>query len=107
MSTVINIKTMQYLKSVHTPDYPTADYTINPVLPKCDKKYWKIKDNKVVEMTKTEKAVVDNKLVEKAEALGKTNIREGLIQKRMHKIAEDELIGEGIIEKKLYPKKQN
>ena len=63
-SNVIEKKTLRYLKSVHTPLYDNDNYIINPVLPKCDKKYWVIKDNVVVEMTKDEKAVVDSGILE-------------------------------------------
>ena len=100
MSNVINKKTMRYIKSVHTPDYPENEYIINPVLPKCDKKYWKIKYNKVAEMTVIEKAVVDKELTEKALILEKANTRIKLIQERSDKIAEDQLIKEGLIEAK-------
>jgi len=61
-SNVIEKKTMRYLKSVHTPNYNNENYIINPILPKCDKKYWKIKDNKVVEMTKAEKNIKDKEI---------------------------------------------
>lgn len=98
MSNVINKKTLQYLKSVHTPDYPKVDWLVNPVLPKCAAKYWKIKSRKVVAMTKVEKAKVDSDLAEKVVALEKAHIRENLIRTRMIKIAKDQLVKEGIIE---------
>ena len=104
-SNVIEKKTLRYLKSVHTPLYDNENYIINPVLPKCDKKYWVVKDNKVMEMTKEEKAIVDTEL---ATALDTKNAiiqianeakeREALIQTRMHKIAEEQLIDEGVID---------
>lgn len=59
-SNVINRTSLVYLKSVNTPLYPVAKWIINPVLPKgVPSKYWKIDKNKVLEMNKTEKAVVD------------------------------------------------
>jgi len=103
-SNVIEKKTMRYLKSVHTPNYNNENYIINPILPKCDKKYWKIKDNKVVEMTKAEKNIKDKEI---ATALDTKNAiiqlaneakeREALIQARIRKIAEEQLISEGVI----------
>jgi len=104
-SNVIEKKTMRYLISVHTPNYNNENYIINPILPKCDKKYWVIKDNAVVEMTEAEKAIKDTEL---ATALDTKNAiiqlaneakeREALIQARMRKIAEEQLIDEGIID---------
>ena len=97
MSRVINKRTLQYLESVHTPDYSKKDWLINPKLPKCAKKYWRIKDNKVLATTKTEKAKVDRELMKKVEVLKRVNTREKLIQDRIRKIAKDQLVKEGII----------
>jgi len=56
-------KTPRYLRSVNTPDYSSnPDCLINPLIPSVDSKYWKrggIFDNKVIEMTQTEKGAVD------------------------------------------------
>ena len=60
MADVVNKQTLQYLKSVNTPDYSEDEWLINPDIPKCSKKYWKIKDCKIVEMTQTEKDNVDS-----------------------------------------------
>ena len=104
-SNVIEKKTMRYLKSVHTPNYNNENYIINPVLPKCDKKYWVIKDNKVAEMTEAEKAAKDTELATvlelKNQEIQQVNIikeREALIQVRVRKIAEEQLIDEGVID---------
>ena len=104
-SNVIEKKTMRYLKSVHTPLYDNENYIINPVLPKCDKKYWVIKDNTVVEMTEAEKAIKDTELATALDAknaiiqlANEAKEREALIQSRIHKIAEEQLISEGVIE---------
>ena len=60
MSDVINKTTLEYRRSVHTPDYMSGgEWLINPVLPECDRKYWKIKNDEVVEMTTAQKAAVD------------------------------------------------
>lgn len=98
MANVLNIHTMEYRKSVHTPDYMDGDWLINPVLPGCDKKYWKIAGNKVIEMPAAAKAALDLAEQKKAEAAAKKAERDELIQERMWKIAEDQLIAEGIIE---------
>ena len=104
-SNVIEKKTLRYLKSVHTPDYQNSNYIINPILPKCDKKYWVIKDNRVMEMTEAEKAVKDTELAIVLEAknaiiqiANEAKSREALIQARMRKIAEEQLINKGVID---------
>lgn len=75
MADIINVKTLEYLKSVHTQDYLEKDedydfslnyltrnkkYVINPVMPECKNEYMKIDENKVCEMTDIEKEDVDN-----------------------------------------------
>lgn len=59
MANVINRTTLQYLQSVNTPDYSSIDWIINPVLPNCLAKYWKIVGDLVLEMTQEEKDAVD------------------------------------------------
>ena len=104
-SNVIEKKTMRYLKSVHTPLYDNENYIINPVLPKCDKKYWVIKENQVVEMTEAEKAIKNTELAialdvknQAIQVANEAKEREALIQARMRKIAEEQLISEGVID---------
>lgn len=60
MSNVINKHTLEYLINVNTPDYMDGNWIINPLLPNCESKYWKIVGETVVEMNADEKAVVDN-----------------------------------------------
>lgn len=55
MSNVLNKTTLQYLRSVNTPDYPTSDWIINPILPQCYQKFWVIEGDTVREMTPAEK----------------------------------------------------
>ncbi len=97
MADVINKQTLEYLKSVNTPDYNSANWIINPVLPDCDRKYWKIASGKVKEMTVSEKATVDQN---ELDALAERQ-KEVLIQERMIQInrqqAIDELINEGLL----------
>ena len=61
MSDQINRNTMQVHKSVNTPDF-SQDTFLNisgKILPACDKKYWKIVSEQVVEMLIEEKSVID------------------------------------------------
>lgn len=65
MANVLNRTTLQYLKSVNTPDYDPADWIINPDLSAVNgvpKKYWKISGNSVLEMTPQEKSDKDQEL---------------------------------------------
>ena len=57
MANVLNKITKQYLRSVNTPDYPTSEWLINPVIPLCDQKFWVIEGNTIREMTQGEKIV--------------------------------------------------
>ena len=51
---------LKYLRSVHTPNYANRDdVLINPALPDCSMKYWKVESGIIVEMTQPEKDVVD------------------------------------------------
>ena len=59
MANVINKNNKILLYSVHTPGYNTKEWIINPSLPGCEKKYWKIEGELVKEMTSQEKAVID------------------------------------------------
>jgi hypothetical protein len=60
MANVIHRTTKQYLKSVNTPDFPTVNWIINPVLPACPQKYWRIVGDEVKEMTTSQKKAVDD-----------------------------------------------
>lgn len=63
MSDVVNRTTGQYLKSVNTPDYPEADWIINPdlsALAGVPGRYWKISGDRVLEMTRAERDAVDS-----------------------------------------------
>lgn len=60
MANVFNRKTMQYKKSVNTPDYLIKDWIINPTfIPDCEAKYMVVDNDTIREMTSEEKAVVD------------------------------------------------
>lgn len=59
MANVLHKRTLTYLTSVNTIEYMNGEWIINPQLPNCDKKYWKIVGDEVVEMTPEEKSQKD------------------------------------------------
>lgn len=59
MSVVVNRNTLLLIEFANTPDYDPAEWLINPALPSCDRKYWKISDGEIVEMSPEEKAAAD------------------------------------------------
>lgn len=97
MANVINKKTLEYRKSVNTPDYENGDWIINPWLPDCDKKYWRVYKGQVKEMTSAQKASVDSAEQEKADA----NLKESLIESKKQEIMREQAIQELISEGKL------
>lgn len=62
MATVVNRKTGEILYSVNTPDFPEADFIINPELSAVKDvpaQYLKIEGDQVKEITAAEKAAID------------------------------------------------
>lgn len=62
MADVINRATLEIRRSVHTPNFPTADWIVNPdlsALAGVPVRYWKVVGDTVVEMTTPEKDAVD------------------------------------------------
>lgn len=60
MADVVNRTTKVYLRSVNTPDFPVAQWIINPVsVPNAPEKYWIITGDVISEMSQAEKDVVD------------------------------------------------
>src|SRR5659263_685219 len=59
MATVVNKITFQVIPLENTPDYPEASWLVNPTLPNCEKKYWKLVGETLEEMTQGEKDEVD------------------------------------------------
>lgn len=62
MADVLHRSTLEYRKSVNTPDFSPADWIINPDLSAIKgvaRKYWRIDGDRVVEMTAQEKAAAD------------------------------------------------
>ena len=102
MSTIINRNTKEIRNSVSTynkyfndPDFlviKCKPLGIDKKLPDCDKKYWKISvKDEVLEMTLLEKKAVDDKIIADNQARELKVEQEGKIQKRMRKLAIDEL----------------
>jgi hypothetical protein len=65
MANVLHKETLRFITSVNTPDYNTDEWIINPTLPNCEKKYWKISGNRVVKMTAAERQIVDDNIIAK------------------------------------------
>jgi hypothetical protein len=68
MADVVNKTTLEYRRSVHTPDYPASEWLINPEIPECEPKYWRILSGKLAKMTTSQreavdKAILKNKLI--------------------------------------------
>ncbi len=63
MSDVVHRTTLEYRVSVHTPDFPSGTWVINPDLSLLvgliERKYWKVVGDDVLEMTQPEKDAVD------------------------------------------------
>ncbi len=62
MSNVLDRRTLEYLISVHTPDYSEQEYVINPDMSaviKTPSRYWKLRGDVVSVMTQTEKDAKD------------------------------------------------
>jgi len=62
MAHVVHRTTVEYKASVHTPDYPSATWIIDPdlsALVGVATKYWKVSGESVLEMTQAEKDVVN------------------------------------------------
>ena len=77
MANVINRTTYEYIRDVHTPLYPEADWLINPDVSALEgvvpEKYWKVVGDTVVEMDQSEKDDVDAAIA--AEVKAKTEVR--------------------------------
>jgi len=83
MANVINKQTNQFKPSAHTPDFPSAQWLIDPDVSDLEKRkvpehYWKVSGNQVVEMTKAEKAVVDAASVDPNYTLAITKLKKGI-----------------------------
>lgn len=83
MADVLHRTTRRYLKSVNTPDYPPADYIINPDMTAVQGfhwRYWKINGDAVALMTQAERDAVDAALVEQLRdgVVAELDIPEGL-----------------------------
>ena len=64
---------LKYLRSVHTPNYADrTDVLVNPGLPDCEMKYWKVESGIIVEMTQAEKDVIDTEEQAEQDAMEET-----------------------------------
>ena len=65
-SDVVHKSTLVYRKSVSTDKYLDGNWLINPALPNCAKKYWKLNGTSdgLLEMTSGEKAIVDQAIAD-------------------------------------------
>lgn len=71
MANVLNKTTLEYRPSVHTPDFPSEEWLINPDLSQVkgvDPAYWVLDGPKVVPMTEEQRAAKDQQLAEAAKA---------------------------------------
>ena len=71
MANVIHRGTLQYRRSVNTPDFPPTEWIVNPDLSQVEKvprKYWRIDGERVVEMSENQKAAVDGAELEQLKA---------------------------------------
>jgi len=61
MAWAIHKTTLEYRPSVDVTELPgaKADWLINPQLPKCDRRDWKVEGGKIVEMSVVEKTARD------------------------------------------------
>lgn len=83
MASVLNKTTSpaDYRISVHTPDFPSANWYIDPdisAVVAVPTKYWKIGTNPVTEMNQTEKDAVDAAIVSAAKTAAKTAATNGI-----------------------------
>jgi len=97
MATIINRNTKAIRNSVSTynkylndPNFLVIQCKplwIDKKLPDCDKKYWKVLDDKVLEMTVLEKKVVDDKITADNQASQLKAEQEVKIQKKQRELA--------------------
>ncbi len=59
MSTVVNKTNFTVIRNANTPDFMDGNWLINPIIPNCASKYWKLVGETLEEMTQAEKDEVD------------------------------------------------
>ena len=77
MSNVLNRSTLEFLKSQHTPDFPTADWVINPdISPVAGEpaKYWVLIGDTLSVMDQAAKDALDASTAAAAEAAQKASV---------------------------------
>ena len=83
MADVLNRTTLEFRKSVHTPDYSWQEWIINPdfsAVEKVPRKYWTVDGDKVRAMTAEEKVVVDAAALVQYKAAKLDSLRETSMQ---------------------------
>ena len=75
-ATAINKQTLEYRKSISSPAYKSINWIINPKLPSCQKRYWKVANNRVLEMNALEKIVKDSNLLAQAKTYKMGSLRD-------------------------------
>lgn len=98
MSDVVNKITMQIIKSVHTPDYNSNEWWINPNLPNCDQKYWYNNNGVLSEMSAIDKEKIDIELSENQKQQEDTETINKLIQDKIREIAILALQDDGLLD---------
>lgn len=95
MADVVNKTTMEYRKSVHTPNYSDSEWWINPVLPSCEQKYWRNNNGVLDEMTIMQKADADQAEQDRADEVQAEILIQDKIAEISRQDAIDELVSEG------------
>ena len=76
MSDVLHRQTLEYRKSVNTPEYDPADWLINPTLPDCPQELWEVSGDEVVEMSPADQAIFYAQKLEDAKTSKKADLRD-------------------------------
>jgi len=66
MSTVVHKITLERRGSVNTVEYSPQEWFINPVEPGCDKKYWVVEGEQIIECSAERRALIDSGELEAA-----------------------------------------
>jgi len=84
MANVIHRTTLQYRRSVNTPDFQPKDWIANPDLSAVERlprKYWAIDGDRVVEMSEGQKAYADRAELAAMKAARLETLRDEVIEK--------------------------
>jgi len=59
MADVIHRETLEYRRSVNTPEYDPGEWLINPAIPECPPEYWEVSGDEVIECSPTDRLIID------------------------------------------------